>query len=554
MAGKVALRSAPLLSLVWLAVAFPESSFGESPFKDTKDPARIQGICLTCFAISEPSQGLPHFVMLGHMDDHVLFRYDSESRKMQPQVSWIEKLQEDDSEFWDKVFKEVRDIENMLQYGLGIVRILSGYSEGLHMVQVIYSCDLQGDGSKRGFMHMAYNGESITPPSIMDKSDIEECKPPVVTVTRRVEAEDGKETHICRVHGFYPRAVNASWTRNGEVWLQDTLHGSVAPNADGTYHYWLSIQIDPEERGHYQCHVEHNSLQEPLDMALKGIAVWARYFFTSMSDSSQGLPHFVAVGYVDGQVFVHYDSHSRRVQPRVSWMEKVGKEDPQYWDTQTQVVLVNEELFRTNLEIQRGDGSKEGVWQHGYDGRAFLSFDKETLTWVAPDPQAQMSQRKLDTIPGYKHGKKAYLEEVCIEWLEKYLSYGRETLLRTEPPVVTVRGKTEVEDGMEMHVCHVDGFYPREIDASWRRDREVWLQDTFHGSVAPNLDGTYHYWLSIRIDPKERGHYRCHVEHDSLLEPLDVSLKGERLQGGKGWALAGWRVVGEESHSSCFQM
>ncbi|KAG8148116.1 putative MHC class I antigen protein [Naja naja] len=70
----------------------------------------------------------------------------------------------------------------------------------------------------------------------------------------------------------------------------------------------------------------------------------------------------------------------------------------------------------------------------------------------------------------------------------------------------------------------LDGFYPREIDASWTRDGEVWLEETFHGSVAP-ADGTYHYWLSIRIDPKERGCYQCHVEHDGLQEPLDLALE-----------------------------
>ncbi|KAG8127407.1 hypothetical protein E2320_014379 [Naja naja] len=88
-------------------------------------------------------------------------------------------------------------------------------------------------------------------------------------MTRRTEVEDGMETHICRQHGFYPREIDASWTRDGEIWLQDTFHGSVAPNADGTYHYWLSIRIDPKERGRYRCHVEHDGLQKPLDLALE---------------------------------------------------------------------------------------------------------------------------------------------------------------------------------------------------------------------------------------------------------------------------------------------
>ncbi|XP_013913660.1 PREDICTED: major histocompatibility complex class I-related gene protein-like [Thamnophis sirtalis] len=179
------------------------------------------------------------------------------------------------------------------------------------------------------------------------------------------------------------------------------------------------------------------------------------------------------------------------------------------------------------------DGSKRGFLQYGYEGRTFITFDKETLTWVAPDPQAQIARRKWDAIPGKNQGHKFYLEEECIQWLEKYLSYGNETLLRTEPPVVTMSSRTEVEDGMETHICRVDGFYPRDIDASWRRDGEEWLEETFHGSVAPNADGTYHYWLSIRIDPKERSHYRCHVEHDGLQEPLDLELKGKSCREGK---------------------
>ncbi|XP_070593159.1 major histocompatibility complex class I-related gene protein-like [Erythrolamprus reginae] len=271
-----------------------------------------------------------------------------------------------------------------------------------------------------------------------------------------------------------------------------------------------------------------------------------KYFYTGISEPSQGQPHFVIVGFVDGQVFVHYDSNSQQRQPRVSWMEKAGKEDPQYWDRETQTARVNEEIFREGLETLRSrynqseglhtvqamygcelsaDGRKSGFNLHGYEGRTFIAFDTETLTWVALDPQAQITRRKWDDLQGYNQRHKVYLEEKCIEWLEKYLSYQKEALQRTEPPVVTMSRRKEVEDGMETHVCRIDGFYPREIDASWTRDGEVWLQDTLHTSVAPNADGTYHYWISIQIDPKERGRYRCHVEHDGLQDPLDLELK-----------------------------
>uniref|UniRef100_A0A8C5S4X1 MHC class I-like antigen recognition-like domain-containing protein n=1 Tax=Laticauda laticaudata TaxID=8630 RepID=A0A8C5S4X1_LATLA len=205
----------------------------------------------------------------------------------------------------------------------------------------------------------------------------------------------------------------------------------------------------------------------------------------------------------------YYDSHSRRMKPRVSWIEKVGKEDPQYWERETQISHGYEEAFRRNLgtlrihynqseglhiiEVMcvcefRRDRSKGGVWQCGYEGMTFITFNKETFTWVAPDPQ---------------------------------------------PPWVML-----VEDGMEMYVCHLDGFYPRDIDRTL-----PWVCGTQRGWDLP-------YWLSIRIDPKERGRYRCHVEHDGLPEPLDLALEGERLQRGEGWLGSSQRAAALLSSSS----
>uniref|UniRef100_A0A8C6Y7R1 MHC class I-like antigen recognition-like domain-containing protein n=1 Tax=Naja naja TaxID=35670 RepID=A0A8C6Y7R1_NAJNA len=152
------------------------------------------------------------------------------------------------------------------------------------------------------------------------------------------------------------------------------------------------------------------------------------------------------------EVFLHYDSHSRKMEPRVSWMEKVGKEDPNYWVRNTQMARDTEEASRGDLETLRlrynqskslhtwqrmygcelrADGSRGGFDQYGYDGRTFLTFDKETLTWVAPDPQAQITKRKWDALPQDNHRDKSYLEEECIEWLERYLSYRNETLQST---------------------------------------------------------------------------------------------------------------------------
>ncbi|XP_026582030.1 HLA class I histocompatibility antigen, alpha chain F-like, partial [Pseudonaja textilis] len=101
------------------------------------------------------------------------------------------------------------------------------------------------------------------------------------------------------------------------------------------------------------------------------------------------------------------------------------------------------------------------------------------------------------------------------------------TLEKIEPPVGKVTHKVK-DERLEILTCQAFGFYPKEIQATWKRDREIWEQETFHRNVAPNSDGTYYVQLSIDIDPMERDCFRCHLEHEGLQEPLDLAFKEER--------------------------
>nr|XP_056709293.1 major histocompatibility complex class I-related gene protein-like [Euleptes europaea] len=272
-----------------------------------------------------------------------------------------------------------------------------------------------------------------------------------------------------------------------------------------------------------------------------------RYFYTAVSEPGPGLPQFIAVGYVDGQPIIYYDSNTKREQPKVPWMEKVGKDDPQYWDTQSQILQGNEAGFRANLETLRGRFNQSrggfhtiqqmygcqvgpdwqpsgGLYQYAYDGEDFLCFDKKNLCWVAADRQAEITKRKLDPLLTNSHHLKSYLEKTCVEWLRRYLDYGKEALLRTECPTVKVSRKGGY-DGRETLICRAHGFYPKEIDVTWMKDGEDRKPDTFTGGVLPNSDGTYHTWFSIEVDSKERDHYWCRVKHDGLTELLDLAYE-----------------------------
>uniref|UniRef100_A0A8C6VHB8 Ig-like domain-containing protein n=1 Tax=Naja naja TaxID=35670 RepID=A0A8C6VHB8_NAJNA len=108
------------------------------------------------------------------------------------------------------------------------------------------------------------------------------AEPPVGKVTHKV-VNERLEILTCQAFGFYPKEIQATWTRDGEPCVYETLYKNVAPNSDGTYYVQLSIDINPKERDCFRCHLEHKGLQEPLVLSLKEETGWERLPFFSAS-------------------------------------------------------------------------------------------------------------------------------------------------------------------------------------------------------------------------------------------------------------------------------
>ncbi|XP_040504575.1 MHC BF1 class I isoform X1 [Gallus gallus] len=260
-----------------------------------------------------------------------------------------------------------------------------------------------------------------------------------------------------------------------------------------------------------------------------------RYIHTAMTDPGPGQPWYVDVGYVDGELFVHYNSTARRYVPRTEWM--AAKADQQYWDGQTQIGQRNERSVKVSLDTlqerynQTGgshtvqwmfgcdileDGTIRGYRQVAYDGKDFIAFDKDMKTFTAAVPEAVPTKRKWEE-GGVAEGWKSYLEETCVEWLRRYVEYGKAELGRRERPEVRVWGKEA--DGILTLSCRAHGFYPRPIVVSWLKDGAVRGQDAQSGGIMPNGDGTYHTWVTIDAQPGDGDKYQCRVEHASLPQP-----------------------------------
>uniref|UniRef100_A0A8C0INL6 Ig-like domain-containing protein n=1 Tax=Chelonoidis abingdonii TaxID=106734 RepID=A0A8C0INL6_CHEAB len=268
-----------------------------------------------------------------------------------------------------------------------------------------------------------------------------------------------------------------------------------------------------------------------------------RYFYTAVSEAGPGLPQFTVVGYLDDQLFFHFDSEGKVAQPRAPWIQAEG---PEYWARQTWIAKGWQEAFNGNVRIAmerynqsrglhtfqytygcqlRADGSAGGFRQYGYDGRDFLSYDTRTHTWVAPSKEAEITKGKMEADRHLSQQQRDYLERKCVEWLQKYLGYGKETLQRRERPAVRVTGR-DAPGGPTTLWCRAHGFYPQDITLIWLQNGGRRKQEKWRGGVLPNGDGTYYAWATVKIDPQERGLYHCHVEHESLAEPF-VAVWGE---------------------------
>ncbi|KAL6082395.1 hypothetical protein STEG23_021550 [Scotinomys teguina] len=309
-----------------------------------------------------------------------------------------------------------------------------------------------------------------------------------------------------------------------------------------------------------------------------------RYFYTAESRPGLPEPRFIAVGYVDDTQFVRYDSDAEtpRMEPRAPWM----KQEPKYWEEQTQRAKNTEQTFRVSLRNLLGyynqseGGSHTVQWMYGchvgsdgrllrgylqyaYDGRDYIALNDDLTTWTAADTAALITRRKWEQ-SGYAGVVKAYLEDECVPWLSKYLENGKETLLRTEStcsPSDPTSQCCPSELGIELpqrqgllhlqdlsdrkihtpyppkaHVTHHPGskgdvtlrcwalgFYPAEISVTWQRDGEEQTQDMELVETRPSGDGTFQKWAAVVVPSGEEQKYTCHVHHEGLTQPLTKS-------------------------------
>nr|AFI42184.1 MHC class I alpha chain [Megalobrama amblycephala] len=276
-----------------------------------------------------------------------------------------------------------------------------------------------------------------------------------------------------------------------------------------------------------------------------------KYFYTAVSGDID-FPEFTAVGLVDEGQFMYFDSNIMKAVPKTEWIKQNVKKV--YWARETQTDIGQHQSFKNNIQIVKErfnqskgvhtvqemygcewddqTGETNGFIQDGYDGEDFLSLDLREMRWISPVHQGIKTVQKWNNDRAFIESDKHYLNTECVDWLKKYLQYGKSSLKKTVSPQVSLLQKTPSSPV----TCHATGFYPSGVTISWMKNGQDHDEDVDLGELLPNEDGTYQKTSSLKVKPDEwkNNKYSCVVEHQgksvtkdeirTIGEPGDVPI------------------------------
>uniref|UniRef100_A0A8D0ABG5 Ig-like domain-containing protein n=1 Tax=Sander lucioperca TaxID=283035 RepID=A0A8D0ABG5_SANLU len=264
------------------------------------------------------------------------------------------------------------------------------------------------------------------------------------------------------------------------------------------------------------------------------------YIYTAFSKpvGLPGIHEFTAMGLLNGRMIDYFDSDNQTKVPKQAWMTERLPAD--YWEKGTQSRQSKQQWFKVNIDIlktrmrqndtdlhvlqwrhgcegEMKDGEMtflRGIDMYGYDGNDFLSFDDVNGVWVASTDAAVPTKRKWDGVQVLKEYTKGYLENECINWLGKFVSYGQKQLEEAIPTVHLFTRNTEVEENILL-TCLATGFLPKDITLHMKMNGSILTEadGVVSSGVRPNGDDTFQRRDSVEILRSNVSTYTCEFIH-----------------------------------------
>ncbi|XP_078073772.1 class I histocompatibility antigen, F10 alpha chain-like [Mustelus asterias] len=241
--------------------------------------------------------GLPEFSVVGMLDDLQTQYYDSDQRKSESRQQWMAHSFADS--YWREQTRTVESVHQQLSSNLA--QTLRRF--GIQYIQGLWSCSLQNNSLIRiksdygeiqcemttvrcrgsgffsmltvqlqqilnthiTFVHLLHTScvQHLQKTLQAGKAALERKVAPEVLVFNTNLTGAAPRSLLCLVTPFYPRAVNATWLRDGEP-VVDDITVTILPNQDATYRMEILIDLNGNNPKSYTCQVQHSSLPRAL--------------------------------------------------------------------------------------------------------------------------------------------------------------------------------------------------------------------------------------------------------------------------------------------------
>ncbi|XP_047674544.1 BOLA class I histocompatibility antigen, alpha chain BL3-7-like [Tachysurus fulvidraco] len=253
-----------------------------------------------------PGTNFPEFTIVGLVNGGQFVYYDSNIMKMIPKTEWIDVMGED---YWNREAQKQQQSQETFKADVSTVMQRFNQTTGVHTVQVIYGCELDDDGTVRGYRQDGYDGEDFIsfdlktltwtaakPQAVITKNKwdndsgynvarknyleneciewlkqymsygretLERKVPPTVSLFQK---HSPSPEVVCHATGFFPKAVMISWRKDGEDMHEDVDLRETSPNQDGSFQKRSILKVPAEElqKHKYSCVIQHSSLEKEL--------------------------------------------------------------------------------------------------------------------------------------------------------------------------------------------------------------------------------------------------------------------------------------------------
>ncbi|KAK7933446.1 hypothetical protein WMY93_004342 [Mugilogobius chulae] len=181
----------------------------------------------------------PEYIEVGYVDGLQISHYDSNTKREVPKQKWMEKITEEDPQYWDTQTHQYGfDGEDFIAFDLKTETFVAPRSEA---VPTKHKWERIGEAAR----------QKTTSPTAL----------PLVSFLQKSPSVPG---HLPR-HRLLPRQSHAVLDKDGDELQEGVDPGELLPNHDGTFQMSVDLDVSsvpPEDWGRYECMFQLSGVED----------------------------------------------------------------------------------------------------------------------------------------------------------------------------------------------------------------------------------------------------------------------------------------------------